>query len=1557
MSPQPEDDASSPSSTRQGGFGNVFRTLTISRGDRTLHNPPSAAAQSRTEIVHAGSSSSRELSTIHRDALELLKSDVPSDRISAAGTLKYAIAEYPVNPVLDIWYAAKDMIEPANSITMRTAGWELLTECAKHPSSTDLERREYFQTLSTTASPEDFHLQLAALVDLSKGGRAVSGFGYDLVPLLTGWLQGAYKAARKARRNRSRLEFFHDVIKFSFNNANEASVTELLDSLLAICMNTSVEDDLQSCISILDAIVTFGAIPPHKLKDCVQVLASIFCMVPALQKKSWHNIANLCKSHNGQAVVRVMLDILRNRPSDGLGDRDTSREVKGSLAVLQKLLSKSAEKGYPTVPFAPLVDGLSNTLRASSSPRVYAALLQLINFLFDDGGGKTHRVIVDEDWSGCLDVAAECGKRMNGDADRRRGSSPAKDEAPEAVVDRELMKLIRRLDDIVKDKSGDFVPRETIIRFFADVNFLLPDATVRTVLDYFQEFRCCSPSDLRWEENLSLVLEAFFSNPKLSSTTRLRALQTTMDAYEIVDLVGDGAEQNLIPRLAESVLRNVSQETDLSVLEAVMSLMTSVIESCDMELFSYVIDRLKEIVLNDRTKSPISSPSTPAVQTPSASGAIPAAADQSPSNVVTRGFVKMFLRVVNSHGEKSVRLFSALVSVARASHCEVDARLEAMKLLFRLRADWANRVFITNDVENSFLANAMCRTEASIVRKQAEETAQSSRLSKSEHVAQSRSSRGISFGQGPTHERAFPVRTPSGTKGAQQKYCQMWSYPDAAALPDAIPKLISPILVSCASPVADDGFCPSGEVRAPQNSALNMSAWLSAVLVILQGSDWEVYSFAMVHLPSQLSNHAIFRDAIPQIQELRRIICEQIRTNGFQEPPFITGLRRADVAICLFHSLTMILSYHEHFTKSEEDDIVKTFAYGIATWERTAKYCIHALSICCHELPLSTSKCLIQVLNQMAAIITQPHVSVHILEFLASLSRLHDVFVNFREDDYRIVFGICFRYLEYAREKRQSNRSSHVSEASAPVTPGSIAAEGTASDELPQYVHAMAYHVILFWFLALKLQDRAHHVGWIVRKLFVDGDGYGQAADDQALTSIDFMQRVAFADVGESAEDPYFSEDRFGAINKKQWLLGNSIITIKQATASGWAQIIRRQPSGTSAYTVRESLRPPPPHQTEAHVDVSREGRPTSNAVLPSHLLVQLMAPVPQTFESARPIPLPQDEAVERAIRVFDRNSSLDGHKVGVIYIGEGQTKEADILANVIGSRDYLAFLNSLGTLTKLKGATFNTQGLDREYDSDGEYTFCWRDRVTEIVFHVTTQMPTDLERDAQCTMKKRHIGNDFVSIIFNDSGLPFRFDTFPSQFNFVNIVITPASRASFIAMREAEASLGRRQPFYRVQVMSKPGFPEVSPASETKMISLKALAGFVRLLALNASMFSVVWHNQEGGEHISSWSARLREIKRLRDRYGPKATTASSPPGTALSGGQQPETARAGTSVRDSLSSLRRTSVATFFTSASEQASHRSSTLSTSAASTDTELPMAVNPLVESVDFSKWAR
>ena len=732
-----------------------------------------------------------------------------------------------------------------------------------------------------------------------------------------------------------------------------------------------------------------------------------------------------------------------------------------------------------------------------------------------------------------------------------------------------------------------------------------------------------------------------------------------------------------------------------------------------------------------------------------------------------------------------------------------------------------------------------------------------------------------------------------------------------------------------------------------------MNIWLEVLIsIIQQGGDWEIYSHVLVHLGSQLTNHSLFEGAKPQIQLLRSVICEQIKGNSFHEPPPSSGLKKADVTICLFHTLTMVLSYSRHFSKNEEDEIVRTFMHGVGSWERTAKRCIHALTICCHEVPLSISKSMNTILQKMSQIITQAHVAVHVLEFLAGLARMPEIYVNFREDDFRTVFGICFRYLQYVRDQRAkgsgptSTRTSYASGRQGGTTkdyngPTDHKPSPVTADELPQYVYALAYHVMTFWFMSLKVVDRAKHVGWITKNLISTDINGRESMDEQSQVTIDMMQRVAYSDLDETMHDPYFASVSDGEVMKKSWLDGLSIVTVETAAATGLSQITKRQPSGTSHSIFKLERAPMPHHQIISTTDTKHEGKDASSrvAVLPSHIFLQISATSYGLPEALRPIPLPDDDMTARAISTFDRNSTVDGHKVGVIYIGENQSTEQEILANVMGSHDYTDLLGRLGTLTRLKGARFNTQGLDREHDTDGQFTYCWRDRVTEIVYHITTMMPTNLEHDPQCINKKRHTGNDFVNIIFNNSGQPFRFDTFPSDFNYVNIVVTPESRASFVATRTHIEGQETDNLFYKVQVMSKPGFPEISPASETKIISGKSLPAFVRLIALNASVFSLVWATRDGGEHISSWRNRLREIVKLREKHAPSSAshynTPSHAPTASTSTGNHSLLSSRDSGIQVQRESLnRRASTATFLTDS--LSSHRSSVVST-ATETDT--------------------
>lgn len=298
--------------------------------------------------------------------------------------------------------------------------------------------------------------------------------------------------------------------------------------------------------------------------------------------------------------------------------------------------------------------------------------------------------------------------------------------------------------------------------------------------------------------------------------------------------------------------------------------------------------------------------------------------------------------------------------------------------------------------------------------------------------------------------------------------------------------------------------------------------------------------------------------------------------------------------------------------------------------------------------------------------------------------------------------------------------------------------------------------------------------------------------------------------------------------------------------------------------------------------DASAGTETKQDRVLPSHFLLQLAGGLGAP-EQARPILLPEDEKTYRALLVFDRIPIVNFHKIGVVYVGPGQTEEKDILSNSMGSPDYTDFVDGLGDLITLKGTDTNTGGLDSENNFDGEFAFFWSDRITQIIFHVTTMMPIT-EGDPQCTMKKRHIGNDFVNIVFNNSGLPWKFGAIPSQFNFVSIVVTPEARSGFVSSR-----LQKRGPhdrtFYRVKMVCKEGFSEISPAQETKIVSDASLPAFVRNLALNASVYSQVY-SEGGGEHISNWRHRLRSINRLRDRTTDVSSGSSGNTGGAPSAG-----------------------------------------------------------------------
>lgn len=158
----------------------------------------------------------------------------------------------------------------------------------------------------------------------------------------------------------------------------------------------------------------------------------------------------------------------------------------------------------------------------------------------------------------------------------------------------------------------------------------------------------------------------------------------------------------------------------------------------------------------------------------------------------------------------------------------------------------------------------------------------------------------------------------------------------------------------------------------------------------------------------------------------------------------------------------------------------------------------------------------------------------------------------------------------------------------------------------------------------------------------------------------------------------------------------------------------------------------------------------------PSLLFMQLYHGPMQSvwLKGKSPLLLPKSDAVERAIKNIDRITAFETRKLGVLYLGPEQKTATEMLSNQFGSIRYEKFLDGLGKAIRLEDVdpSFIYIGGLETGGKDGKFTYQWSDPITQVVFHVATLMPTK-ESDPECRQKKLHIGNDYVTIVYNDSG------------------------------------------------------------------------------------------------------------------------------------------------------------------------------------------------------------
>uniref|UniRef100_A0A8C7DH18 Signal induced proliferation associated 1 like 3 n=1 Tax=Oncorhynchus kisutch TaxID=8019 RepID=A0A8C7DH18_ONCKI len=162
---------------------------------------------------------------------------------------------------------------------------------------------------------------------------------------------------------------------------------------------------------------------------------------------------------------------------------------------------------------------------------------------------------------------------------------------------------------------------------------------------------------------------------------------------------------------------------------------------------------------------------------------------------------------------------------------------------------------------------------------------------------------------------------------------------------------------------------------------------------------------------------------------------------------------------------------------------------------------------------------------------------------------------------------------------------------------------------------------------------------------------------------------------------------------------------------------------------------------------------------------------VPELSVSCLRLALSTPKVTEQLLKLDEQGLSQK-HKVGVLLCRAGQSTEEEMYNNEEATPAFSAFMDLLGEQVCLRGFTNYAAQLDTKTDSTGTHSLYTTYQGYEVMFHVSTMLPY-MPNNPQQLLRKRHIGNDIVTLIFQEPGaLPFTPQNVRSHFQHVFVIV-----------------------------------------------------------------------------------------------------------------------------------------------------------------------------------------
>lgn len=502
----------------------------------------------------------------------------------------------------------------------------------------------------------------------------------------------------------------------------------------------------------------------------------------------------------------------------------------------------------------------------------------------------------------------------------------------------------------------------------------------------------------------------------------------------------------------------------------------------------------------------------------------------------------------------SSRLFVSFIKMI-SDVPSVPCRLMLLQFLTRIRADRNHHLYLAVEHYDthgliSYLSSLINRVPDFLMQAHRDEILE-------EHVARA-----------PVPRQTRPRPAPTGVKSPQSqpairprshtimldpppppqqtKHTALWQLPEALPFRTNEADAIKGSVIS---------YDPEGPDRVV---VLPVSRYLHALATVIETDpSWELVSYILCHLPTQLSNKHLFCGPITRVSITKLllvlstgVIREHLASQTADDCP--ENLKLRDLQGLAHHTLSTMISYKGYFDLQQRQLLLDAFQTGLNGPFSTIKCCLHALTLTAYEIPNNLSKALPQIMEKLSQIMSNPNMAVHILAFLNIVGKLPSLYASFTEDDFKMVFGVALQYLQHYNQLQKSP---------------------TRSWALSQHVRLQSYCAVYTWFVVLKVPDRQRHIPYITRQLLLANEGEAQV-DGLTQVCFDWLARNTFGTMSSKA----MVDDTILLPNiakpeqypfKNTWTIGHMLLSVRPTHRPGWIEIMARRPSGSCSLICR----------------------------------------------------------------------------------------------------------------------------------------------------------------------------------------------------------------------------------------------------------------------------------------------------------------------------------------------------------------------------------------------------